>query len=181
VKKPQGAGHTNRAAPIARMIRLVAFPSAVVFIYGLLWLFSPTHGLEALKASYHVCRQIAPALFIALAAMAALNTFVRPAHVKRLLGGTKKTRGVILSTAAGVLSMGPIYAWYPLLKELEAKGASDFHIANFLCCRAVKPALLPFVVAYFGWLFTIVLTVFMVASSLLTASVVNHANRNPRD
>ncbi len=163
------------------MIRLMAFPSGVALVYGLLSLLSPAHGLSALKASYRVCRQIAPALFIAFAAMATLNMFVKAAHVKRLLGKTTKARGVILSTAAGVLSMGPIYAWYPLLKELREKGASDFHIANFLCCRAVKPPLLPFVVAYFGWFFTIVLTVFMVASSLLAASVVNHANRNPGD
>jgi len=163
------------------MIRLMAFPSGVALVYAFLWLLSPAHGLAALKASYHVCRQIAPALFIAFAAMVTLNVFVKAAHVKRLLGKTKKTRGVILSTAAGVLSMGPIYAWYPLLKELREKGASDFHIANFLSCRAVKPPLLPFVVAYFGWFFSIVLTVFMVASSLLTASVVNHANQNPGD
>jgi len=163
------------------MIRLIAFPSGVALVYAFLCLLSPAHGLAALKASCHVCRQIAPALCMAFAAMVTLNMFVRAAHVKHLLGRAAEARGVIISTAGGILSMGPIYAWYPLLKELRVKGASDFHIANFLCCRAVKPPLLPFVVAYFGWFFTIVLTVFMVASSLLTAFVVNHANRNPGD
>lgn len=181
MRKSEQQDPSKKTATIGRLVRLIAFPSAVVLAYALLWLLSPAHGLAALKASCHVCRQIAPALCIAFAVMVTLNMLVKPVHVKRLLGKATKARGVVLSTSGGILSMGPIYAWYPLLKEFRVKGASDFHIANFLCCRAVKPPLLPFVVAYFGWFFTIVLTVFMVASSLLTAFVVNHANRNPGD
>ncbi len=162
-------------------MRLIAFPSAVVLVYVVVCLVSPANGLAALKASWHICRQILPALCIAFAAMVVVNMSVRPAHVKKLLGDVGNARGVALSTAGGILSMGPIYAWYPLLKELRSKGASNFHIANFLCCRAVKPPLLPFLVVYFGWFFTVVLTLFMVGSSLLIALVVEHATRNPGD
>lgn len=181
MRKSEQQAPSEKTATIRRLVRLIAFPSAVVLAYALLCLLRPTDGLAALKATYQVCRQIVPALCVAFPVMVTLNMFVRPAHVERLLGKATKARGVVLSTSGGILSMGPIYAWYPLLKEFRVKGASDFHIANFLCCRAVKPPLLPFVVAYFGWFFTIVLTVFMVASSLLTAFVVNHANRNPGD
>jgi hypothetical protein len=49
--------------------------------------------------------------------------------------------------------MGPIYAWYPLLKELREKGAANSLIAIFLGNRAVKPFLLPIMISYFGWVY----------------------------
>ena len=167
--------------PVRERARLLAFPCAVALAYALLWLLSPAHALAALKVSGGVCLQLAPALLISFGAMVALNLFVRPAHVTRLLGEARRAKGIALSTLGGILSMGPIYAWYPLLKDLRTKGASDFHLANFLCCRAVKPPLLPFLIASFGWLFTLVLTALTLTSSLLTAILVNHATRRRRD
>jgi len=52
-----------------------------------------------------------------------------------------------------VISMGPIYAWYPLLKELRGKGATNSFIAVFLGNRAVKPFLLPIMISYFGGMY----------------------------
>ena len=43
--------------------------------------------------------------------------------------------------AAGIISTGPIYAWYPLLKDFKEKRAGGSVIA-ILYNRAVKPFLL---------------------------------------
>jgi uncharacterized membrane protein YraQ (UPF0718 family) len=174
-------GNRRTATPASATLRLIAFPLAVLLAYAVVGLVRPAHAWAALKASYGVCRQILPALCIAFVVMLCVNLFLKPAHVKHLLGDARKVRGVVLSTAGGILSMGPIYAWYPLLKDLRSKGASGFHAANFLCCRAVKLPLLPILVAYFGWAFAVVLTVLTIAGSLLTALVVHHAVRNPLD
>lgn len=64
------------------------------------------------------------------------------------------------------------YAWYPLLREFRGKGVSNFHLANFLGCRAVKIPLLPIMAAYFGWTFTGLLSVLMIVSALLTGLTV---------
>jgi len=181
VKRPEHENRDGTPAPAGTRVRAIAFPSAVLLAYAVVCLLSPTHAWAALRASFGVCRQILPAMSVAFAAMVCVNMFIRPAHVTHLLGDVRKARGVALSTAGGILSMGPIYAWYPLLRELRSKGTSDFHAANFLCCRAVKPPLMPFLVAYFGWFFTIVLVVLTVASSLLTALVVNYATQDPGD
>jgi len=74
--------------------------------------------------------------------------------------------------------MGPIFAWYPLLKTLKEKGASDFHIANFLANRSVKPVLPPLMVANFGWRFSLVFTVGCMACAWLTATAVAIFGRN---
>ncbi|MGM0489612.1 MAG: hypothetical protein ACQESR_22985 [Planctomycetota bacterium] len=68
--------------------------------------------------------------------------------------------------------MGPIHAWYPFLNELREKGVSDFHLANFLGCRAVKIPLLPLMAAYFGWLFTLVISAMMVLDAAIVTMAV---------
>ena len=62
--------------------------------------------------------------------------------------------------------MGPIYAWYPLLKKLKDEGVGNGPIAIFLYNRAVKPFLLPVMIAYSGWTFVAILTALTVLASI---------------
>jgi uncharacterized membrane protein YraQ (UPF0718 family) len=73
---------------------------------------------------------------------------------------------------AGIISTGPIYAWYPMLKELNEKGAGSSSIAVFLNSRAVKPFLLPIMIAYFGCLYVAILTVFTITGALVAGYIV---------
>ena len=111
-------------------------------------------------------------LCVALAMMILLNRFLSPSLASRFLGHGAGGRGVLLSMAAGILSMGPIYAWYPLFSTLKEKGASSFCIANFVCCRSVKPALVPVLIGYFGWHVTGLFLCMTLAGALLTAACV---------
>ena len=72
-----------------------------------------------------------------------------------------------------VISMGPIYAWYPLLKELRGKGTKNSLVAVFLGNRAVKPFLLPVMISYFGGMYVVLLTLFTIAGSLAVGYLVN--------
>ena len=74
---------------------------------------------------------------------------------------------------SGIISMGPIYAWYPLLKEMRKKGATNSLIAVFLGNRAVKPFLLPIMISYFGWVYVALLTLFTISGSLAVGYLVN--------
>jgi len=103
------------------------------------------------------------------------NRFLSPVLVTRFLGQSAGLRGVLFSSLAGILSMGPIYAWYPLFKNLKEKGASAFHVANFIGCRSIKPVLLPVMVAYFGWEFTLLFMAMSLVAALMTAGVVSVA------
>ena len=73
---------------------------------------------------------------------------------------------------SGIISMGPIYAWYPLLKELRGKGATNSLIAVFLGNRAVKPFLLPVMISYFGWVYVLLLTFFTITGSVAAGYLV---------
>lgn len=153
--------------------RTWGFLLCVIVVYVFLLVTAPDRTFIALRTSLHVLLQVILPLLIAFAMMFLLNFFVKPEHVSRFLGRVSGIKGIMLSSAAGILSMGPVYAWYPLLKTLKDKGAADFHLANFLSNRAIKPFLLPLMVFYFGWIFTLILTVFSVLGALLIASVVN--------
>jgi len=98
--------------------------------------------------------------------MLLINLFLKPASVAKFLGKGSGIKGIILAAVAGIISTGPIYAWYPLLKDLKDKGAGESSIAIFLYNRAVKPFLLPVMIGYFGWLYVVILTILMVLASI---------------
>jgi uncharacterized membrane protein YraQ (UPF0718 family) len=174
VRKTQHERGMNRSR---RPRRAWLFPLAVLAAYGVLWGSSPDRIGRAFLASAHVLRQVSLPLLLAFVMMLLLNRFVTPAHATRFLGRRAGVLGLLLSSAAGVVSMGPVYAWYPFLASLREKGASDFHLANFLGQRAVKPVLLPLMIAYFGWRFSLVFTVVSGLSAVLAAAVVGAMSR----
>ncbi len=71
----------------------------------------------------------------------------------------------LFAAIVGILSSGPIFAWYPILKELKDRGAAPSLIAVFLVNRAVKLPLLPMMISLFGWPFVLLLTLLTVAGS----------------
>jgi len=170
----------DTAAPRGRrrwlsLARTWGFLVLVIALYGVITVAAPGRALAALEASGRVLLQVALPLGVAFVVMFLLNLLVKPAHISRLAGRGAGVKGVCLSTAAGIFSMGPIYAWYPLLAGLREKGASDFHLANFLSNRAVKPFLMPLMVFYFGWAFTLSLTVLTVIGAQAVAAIVGLA------
>lgn len=138
--------------------RVFLFPVLVLAIYGILFAAAPDKALLALESSGRVLRNIALPLGLVFAVMLVLNLFVKPAQITKFIGRKAGLRGIMLSAGAGIISAGPIYVWYPLLKELREKGAAASPIAVFLYSRAVKPFLLPVMIAYFGWQYVVILT-----------------------
>ena len=82
---------------------------------------------------------------------------------------------------ANIVKLPNISASIPQLqaaiKELREKGARSFHLANFLNNRTVKPFLLPVMVFYFGWAYTLILTALTIVSSLCVGYSVDALTR----
>jgi len=150
-----------------RIGRTWIFPAAVLGVYGMLYLMSPHKTGLALKACARVGLSLAVPLAFVVVVLFLLNLVVRPSHVSRLLGERAGAKAIALSVVAGILSVGPIYAWYPLLKDLKEHGAADGPMAVFLYNRAVKPFLLPVMIGYFGWPYVVVLTSLMILGSMV--------------
>jgi len=138
---------SKSARPVTRMF---LFPAAMLAAYGILLAVMPDRASLALKSSNNIFLNMLMPLGLVFVLMVVLNLFLKPVQIARFLGKGAGIKGILLPAAAGIVSTGPIYAWYPLLKELMRKGAGNSPIAIFLYNRAVKPFLLPVMIAYFG-------------------------------
>lgn len=148
-------------------VRILIFPVCVLVCYGILCAIDPHKALIAMRTSGNLLLTIFLPLVLVFVIMLALNLFVKPAQIVGLFGKGLRIKGIVLSLVAGIISMGPIYAWYPLLKNLREEGAETGPIAIFLYSRAVKPFLLPVMIAYFGWVYVGILTALTVFASIV--------------
>ena len=142
------------------------FPAVILAVYVILFAVMPDRASLALKSSGNIFLNMLIPLCSVFVLMILLNLFLKPAQIARFLRQGAGIKGILLPAAAGIISTGPIYAWYPLLKDLREKGAGNSPIAIFLYNRAVKPFLLPVMIAYFGWAYVVILTVFTVLGSV---------------
>jgi len=145
---------------------MFVFPAVVLIIYGILYALMPEKALAALRSSGRIFLTIIFPLGLIFILMLVVNLFLKPRHIAGFLAKGAGIKGVLLSTTAGIISAGPIFVWYPLLKGLREKGAGNSLIAIFLNARAIKPFLLPVMISYFGWRYVIILTIFTVFGSI---------------
>lgn len=159
-----------------RQYKAWAFPAGAALVYVLLFFLDQEKTMTSIQAGERVLLQIALPLSIAFIMMILLNRFLPPSTAVKYLGKDSGLRGMLFSSLAGMVSMGPIYSWYPLLSSMKEKGASTFHVANFMAFRSIKPVLIPIVFGYFGGYFTTVFLLATMIGSLLTAWVVAKLN-----
>jgi len=153
---------------------LLLLSAAAYVILGILDLPS---AHKALAAFGRLAIQIIPVLLLVFGIMFLSHWLLGQDRVVRFVGKGAGLGGWIFAVAGGILSSGPIYMWYPLLSDLKERGMSDRLIAAFLYNRAVKIPLIPMMVFYFGWSFTLVLSFYMVLLSLANGVVVDRLAR----
>ncbi len=151
---------------------MLLFPALVLVAYGIILAIMPEKASIALKSSGNILLTMLLPLSLVFILMLVTNLFLKPAQIVKFLGRGAGIKAVILSATAGIISVGPIYAWYPLLKDLREKGAANSFLAIFLGNRAVKPFLLPIMISYFGWIYVLVLTLFTVLGSIIVGYLV---------
>jgi len=149
----------------------VSFPLSVLGLYLVLWHVSPEKTILAMRASMGIFSSILLPLLLVFLLMIGLNIFLKPLHLAKFMEKGTTIKRKLLAAVAGIMSAGPIYAWYPMLKDLRDKGAKHSLIAVFLVNRAVKPFLLPVMISFFGWAYVLVLTLLTVAGSLLVGEI----------
>jgi len=156
------------------------FLVAVVLLYVVLGFWNLQTVGSALTVFLALLKRILPVLGVVFVLIFLTNLFLNPKIVSRYLGKGADRRGWPVAIIAGILSMGPIYLWYPLLGELKAKGMRDALIAVFLYNRAVKIPLLPMMIYYFGLRLVVIVTVLMILFSMLNGLLVERLGMTGR-
>ncbi len=148
------------------------FLGLVIILYLFIFCFDFENAYNSLKASGGILVKLIPVLFLVVFLMGLLNYFLKPKAISKYLGKSSGARGWVLSVIAGIISHGPIYAWYPLLKELRKQGMRQGLAAVFLYNRAIKIPLLPVMIYYFGLAFAVILLVFTIIASLIEGKII---------
>ena len=159
----------------------IYFLITVMVLYLILYIFQPENIQKSLKASGILLVQLIPLLILIVLFMGIINYFVKSKKVLKYTGKESGIKGWLLAISTGILSHGPIYIWYPFLKELRDQGMRNGLIAAFLYNRAIKIPLLPLMIYYFGSIFVSVLLIYMIIASIIEGKIIekieNHSKR----
>ncbi|MDA3786163.1 MAG: permease, partial [Deltaproteobacteria bacterium] len=111
--------------------------------------------------------KVLPIFAVVIIFTALLNYALQPKQIVQHLGEKSGAKGWLLALLAGVISYGPMYAWYPMITDLRSQGLRDGLIVVFFYARAIKLPLLPLMLDYFGAPFTLVLSVYILLGAFL--------------
>jgi uncharacterized membrane protein YraQ (UPF0718 family) len=144
------------------------FLALVAAAYALTWIAAPDIAATAVATLQRLLLRILPIIAVVFGLLVLANRFLNRRWVATLLSESAGLKGWLLSVLGGIASMGPMYAWYPLLRDLQAKGMSPGLIAAFLYSRALKLPLLPVMLHYFGLAYTITLSLCIILAAVLS-------------
>ena len=148
------------------------FLLVVICLYALAFLVHADQAWNALSFSARLLQQLLPVLLLVFALLMFSNLLVKPGWVHANVGQGSGLRGWIIAIVGGILSVGPVYAWYGLLQDLKAKGMRTALIAVFLYNRGIKLPLLPLMIHYFGTPYTLILAAYMMLFSIISGILV---------
>ena len=153
----------------------VKFLIIVLILYVVLMLADTTHALSALHKAGSILLSLLPLFLLIIILTALINYFLKPKQIIKHFGKDSGAKGIFYALIGGIISHGPMYAWYGMLQDMRSHGLKDGLIAVFMYARAVKLPLLPFMVDLFGLLFTIVMTLYILIASVVQGKVIDTA------
>ena len=161
-------------------VKLLLF---VVALYALFFFYNSTKTVTAMQKAGVTLLELAPIFLLVWLLMAWINSHFDAKTLATHLGEDSGARGWLLALGLGVLSHGPMYAWYPMLKDLMRHGLKWGLIATFFYARAVKVPILPLMIGYFGIAFTVILTLYILLAAWLQGLLIERlcAECNPTD
>jgi len=144
----------------------------VVLCYLITLFYSFNSAITGLINTYEILKDIILIIIGVFILIYLSHKFLKPKKVAQLLGQSSGFKGWVIAIIAGLLSMGPAYAWFPLLKNLKKKGMRTSLLVAFLNNRAVKIPLLPMMIFYFGWPFTLVVNGYLIIFSIINGLII---------
>lgn len=150
----------------------IKFFLVMVFIYFILFLFSKYFFVEALINTVLTFLKILPTLGLVFIIMVLSNLYIKKGKIQKHLGHESGIKGWLFAILAGIFIAGPPYVLYPLLSDLKKQGMSDSLMAVFLYNRNVKIPFLPISVLYFGFAYTVIISLLIVIFSIFNGLLV---------
>lgn len=148
-----------------------SFVGIMIAIYLMVYLKFPSLFYESVLETYSILLRVIPILALVFVFIFLFNLFIKPDKIKMHFGQQAGTRGWIFSIVAGILCVGPVYVWYPLLSDLREKGMRTSFVSTFLYNRSIKLPLIPIMMHYFGFTYTLIFTLYIIIASVVVGYI----------
>lgn len=148
------------------------FLLAVLLIYIIVGVLDFSIAQTAIVNFFFMFIKIVPILLVVFMIMILVNIYFTKKRIGKYLGAESGIKGWIYATISGILVSGPPYILFPLLGELKKQGMRNSLLAVFLYNRNVKIPFLPVMIYYFGFSFTIILSLYIVIFSILNGKII---------
>jgi uncharacterized membrane protein YraQ (UPF0718 family) len=149
------------------------FLPLVVLLYIASALYNSDKTLHALNVSMHVFLKLLPIILSVIILLGLFNYFFNAKKFSQKLRKDSGIKAWLLTLAGGIISNGPVYVWYPLLTDLRSNGVRDGLIVAFIYSRSIKVPMLPVMIDYFGWKFTVILSVYILIAAVLQGVIMD--------
>ncbi|MFK5957322.1 MAG: hypothetical protein QM495_00465 [Lutibacter sp.] len=158
------------------------FLAVVILILGIIYFVNSNKFILILEQFQNLLFQIIPILFIVYFIMLLTNYFIDKNKLKKYLGKDAGVKGWVITIISGILSIGPLYLWYPLMKDLQEKGVKDRFLVTFLFNRGIKLQWLPMLIIYFGLKYSLILLFTMaivsIPQGIITEKLIKISSKN---
>jgi len=111
--------------------------TVVALIYGVLFFALQKEAVQSVSNSLYYLKEMFQVLPVIFVLTAIIEAWVPKEVIIKRLGDSSGASGAVLSLLLGSVSVGPIYAAFPISKMLIAKGASISNIVIILSSWAV--------------------------------------------
>lgn len=139
----------------------------VFFISLCIFIFDNEKSIIAIEKSFEVLLKLLPIFVMIIVITTLINYFLKPKAIMKHFGKDSGVKGWIYATIGGVISHGPMYAWYSTISELRKNGLRDGLLVTFMFTRAIKVPFIPIMIDYFGLLFTCLLFFYILIIGIL--------------
>ena len=150
---------------------------SVILTYVILFFMDPENAKHAVFEGLQVLKMVLPIILVVFFLTGLVNITVDKEKISRHFGNESGMKGWFYAIVAGILSHGPAYVWYPFLQNLREHGAKDSLIFAFLYARAIKIPWIPLMISYFGWVFTLFFSLYIIIGALLQGMIVELIER----
>ena len=144
----------------------------ILIFYIITFFITPKIFITAINFSIETILKVLPIMALVFLLVFLSNIFINSSKIKKHFGEEAGVKGWLLSIIGGVISSGPVYMWYPLLADFKEKGMRNSFIIAFIYARAIKIQILPLMLFYFGFKFTIIFNILILVFSAINGFVV---------
>jgi uncharacterized membrane protein YraQ (UPF0718 family) len=145
----------------------ITFLGLVIFLYLILYFVNSDKTLQSIEHFIKNTWTVVPIFLIVILISALINYYFPKERLSKILQEKSGFQTYLVSLLAGSISMGPLFSWFPLLKNLKEKGLKDGVLVTFIYAKSIKLTLIPIMIGFFGHVYTIIFMLFIAFAAIV--------------